>query len=220
MLAASMALAGPPTDVIGPPVHLPATGQTETFPASSRDGRSLPVFDDGRVRAGAPLSYRDNGDGTVTDLNTALVWEKKCTGCEGLHDVGARFPWSADGETETVWDWLAGVNSEDGRGLAGYTDWRIANVTELLGIVDYGAVDPAVSGAFHGTLCDRRCTDTDRPSCSCTGAGEYWTSTTFSDFPAHAYAVFFGKGLVNDRVKTGSRHVRAANMRRRRLVRK
>ncbi len=30
-----------------------------------------------KVQAGATLSYTDNGDGTITDNNTGLMWEKK-----------------------------------------------------------------------------------------------------------------------------------------------
>jgi hypothetical protein len=37
--------------------RLPATGQTTSYVKG----------DDGDIRAGAPLKYRDNGDGTVTD---------------------------------------------------------------------------------------------------------------------------------------------------------
>ena len=46
---------------------LPATGQTSSFVPG----------DDGVIQAGAPLSYTNNGDGTVTDNNTGLMWEKK-----------------------------------------------------------------------------------------------------------------------------------------------
>jgi hypothetical protein len=31
---------------------------------------------DGDIQAGATLRYRDNGNGTITDQNTKLVWEK------------------------------------------------------------------------------------------------------------------------------------------------
>jgi hypothetical protein len=37
------------------------------------------------VRAGAALSYTDNDDGTVTDHNTGLMWEKK-DDSGGIHD--------------------------------------------------------------------------------------------------------------------------------------
>src|SRR5438046_6494225 len=36
---------------------------------------ALPIY--GELRRGAPLSYTDNGDGTIIDNNTGLVWEKQ-----------------------------------------------------------------------------------------------------------------------------------------------
>src|SRR5437773_4101103 len=54
----------------------PATGQTTVFHTG----------DDGDIQAGATLSYTDNGDGTITDNNTCLIWEKKSF--DGtIHDV-------------------------------------------------------------------------------------------------------------------------------------
>jgi len=190
---------------------LPASGQTKRHTADRADSGTgqVPVFDDGHIRAGAPLRYRDNGDGTITDLNTQLMWEKKCSACDGLHDARGRYRWSGDGRVETIWDWLRHINAEGKKGFAGYSDWRIPNVNELVSIVDYGKVLPAANEAFQGDLCAAECSDLKQPGCNCTQIGEYWTSTTFSDFPAHAFVVFFGMGLVNDRVKTNQAYVRA-----------
>src|ERR1700728_2079523 len=58
------------------PQRFPATGQTSSYVAG----------DDGDIRAGAPLSYRDNGDGTITDKNTHLIWEKKDQAEGGIHN--------------------------------------------------------------------------------------------------------------------------------------
>jgi hypothetical protein len=55
-------VSGPPP----PPTAFPATGQTTSYAPG----------DDGDVQAGAPLSYTDNGDGTITDNNTGRMWEK------------------------------------------------------------------------------------------------------------------------------------------------
>jgi hypothetical protein len=66
--------------------------------------------DDGSVQSGAPFGYRDNGDGTITDLNTGLMWEKKvnidqqfqieCTdesgSCANPHDADNSYSWSFD----------------------------------------------------------------------------------------------------------------------------
>ena len=54
----------------------PATGQTTCFDSAG----AIPCAgtgEDGEVRAGARLRYRDQGNGTILDLNTGLTWEKK-----------------------------------------------------------------------------------------------------------------------------------------------
>ena len=43
--------------------------------------------------AGAPLRYQDNSDGTITDLNTGLMWEKKSDD-GSLHDKDDLYSWS------------------------------------------------------------------------------------------------------------------------------
>ena len=69
--------------------RLPATGQLTSYAAT----------DDGAVRAGAALHYQDNGDGTITDLNTGLMWEKKVrrdgsTDASNLHDADNCYRWA------------------------------------------------------------------------------------------------------------------------------
>jgi hypothetical protein len=71
------------------PQRLPATGQTTSYVAG----------DDGAIRAGAPLKYRDNGDGTVTDENTNLMWEKKDQAGGGLHNWNNTYPWEGHAQT-------------------------------------------------------------------------------------------------------------------------
>lgn len=146
----------------------PASGQTTAYPADKNDGivGPVPVPDDGTVQAGAPLSYTDNGDGTITDNNTGLMWEKKSFDA-GLHNWITGYRWSGDGSQETIWDWIEDVNAEGGTGFAGYNDWRIPNVRELQSIVDYGRISPSIDPLFGPTA----------PSA-------YWTSTTDASAPA------------------------------------
>jgi uncharacterized protein DUF1566 len=191
-------------------VHFPASGQTKSYKARKADGsESVAVPDDGAVQAGARLRFIDKGDGTVTDLNTGLMWEKKCDTCGGLHDSRSMYRWSGDGKSETIWDWLDKLNAEGGQGFARHRDWRIPNVKELLSIIDYARFNPAVGDAFNGTGCESGCKKLADPKCSCVAADLYWTSTTFSDFPAHALIVDFRAGQVDDRVKTNRHYVRA-----------
>jgi hypothetical protein len=73
------------------------------------------VPDDGTVGAGGALRYADNGDGTISDLNTGLMWEKKSDD-GSIHDKDDVHSWSGTGTEQTVWDWLDDLNA--GRSLA------------------------------------------------------------------------------------------------------
>lgn len=186
----------------------PATGQTTAFGAGS----------DGQVRAGAALVYWDNGDGTVTDQNTGLMWERK-DDSGGIHDVDQTFSWSTgtnamDGTVTTVF--LAQLNDVNGGGancFAGFCDWRIPNIKELQSIIDYQTPDPTISLAFHNGLndprsaCDSPCI---LPACACTDADYYWSSTALISNPqVYAYFVDFREGGVDRDSKTALKRVRA-----------
>ena len=73
----------------------PATGQTTSYAPSTSTTTGAPVKDDGAVRAGGALRFQDNGDGTITDLNTQLMWEKKSSRDGSLHDAFLTFAWSS-----------------------------------------------------------------------------------------------------------------------------
>jgi len=68
--------------------------------------------------------FKDNGDGTVTDLGTALMWTKD-----------ANLP----GDTLTFYQALDYIESmNEGKNLNfGYTDWRLPSLTELRSLIDF-----------------------------------------------------------------------------------
>ncbi|OOZ38542.1 hypothetical protein BOW53_15155 [Solemya pervernicosa gill symbiont] len=85
--------------------------------------------------------FTDNGDGTVSDELTGLMW-KQCS--EGLSttttacDTGgsATYGWqSALGQAWTV----------NGVGFAGNNDWRLPNLKELASIVEQGCHEPSIN---------------------------------------------------------------------------
>jgi len=164
----------------------PATGQTMCWDSSAASIPCAGTGQDGDFQKGAPLSYADNGDGTITDNNTSLVWEK--LSMDGsVHDVGNRYTWDQAFSVH-----VAKLNSTR---FAGHADWRVPNVRDLLSIVNYAVYRPAVSAAFN-TGCTAGCTVL---MCSCTGASlpsGYWSSTTFALFTGVAWAVDFDFGLV------------------------
>jgi hypothetical protein len=160
------------------------TGQTTSYGTGS----------DGAVQAGVSRSYTDNGDGTITDNKTGLMWEKKDQ-AGGIHDWSNYYTWSGasygstnimDGTITTAF--LATLNA--GGGFAGHTDWRIPNQNELLSLVNYENVSPSVDAAFN-TSCAASCTVL---TCSCTQSSLYWSSTTYRNGPDYAWDVFFYDG--------------------------
>lgn len=106
--------------------------------------------------AGISCRYRDNLDGTLTDLDTGLQWEKK-TNDGSVHDVGNLYSWSSSGtEPDGTFftAFLRALNnceSSDGTtvtgGFAGRCDWRLPSIEELEGIVDQTAPGCGSSGS-------------------------------------------------------------------------
>ena len=66
-------------------------------------------------------SYRDNGDGTVTDLTTGLMWQR---------DPGAKM---------TLKQAVAGAAACR---LGGYRDWRLPTIKELYSLILFSGTDP------------------------------------------------------------------------------
>jgi hypothetical protein len=188
-LAAAIGGAPPPGDV-----SFPATGQITCW------GDVGPIAcagtgQDGEMRAGTPLGYVDNGDGTITDLVTRLVWEKKSDD-SSIHDKDATYSWSAAYST-----FIAGLRTT---AFAGHTDWRLPNVKELQSLVNYEVGAPALSLAFN-TGCAPGCSVT---TCSCAETF-YWSSTTAQDDPSGAWLVSHVFGNTNSESKATLQLVRA-----------
>lgn len=162
--------------------QFPASGQTTVHRAG----------DDGAIQAGATLSYTDNGDGTITDNNTGLEWEKKSDDEAFNDNDNTTFPHDKD----NAYTWnnafavhVAGLNTAN---FAGFNDWRLPNVKELQSIVNYEVFNPSVSTAFNTT-----CAGATVLTGSCTAASGYWSSTTFANGPGLAWGVNFFDGFLD-----------------------
>lgn len=192
----------------------PATGQKTCWTGGHWDGHAsvspieVPCAgtgQDGETQAGATLQFRDNGDGTVTDLNTALMWEKKSSD-GGIHDYRAAYPWSGFDQGLTAPQWADQLNVWK---FAGYDDWRLPNIRELLSIIDFGKGSPMVAAEFHDE-CTEGCTVL---TCSCTASengAEYWSSTQELQYPDGTYSVSYGPDtVIDDPYELSKLHVRA-----------
>lgn len=189
---------------------LPATGQTTTYAATTKlAGGATAVADDGATRAGWSPAFVDNGDGTITDRHTGLMWEKKCHGCGGLHDVDTRIPWEAGGGAVDVAGWLEAMNVEAGSGFAGYGDWRLPDAGELLGLIDFENFNPAVGPAFDGPGCGLPCASVRDPECSCTRLGSYWAGGESPNPEGTLTTVAFHLGVVWGHTEDNDAYVRA-----------
>lgn len=148
-----------------PPARLLKTGQTTSYGTGT----------DGDLQVGMPQTFVDNGDGTITDVKTGLMWEKKSND-GSVHDVTNTYtwsagpPWTASGTVFT--SFLSTLNS--GSGFAGYTDWRLPNRRELDSLVHLETRNPATFAAFN-SACPPGC---DVLACSCIIAGRYWSSSS------------------------------------------
>ncbi len=153
--------------------------------------------------------FTDNGDGTVTDAFTALVWEQK-TDDGSVHDEANSYQWSAGSENvggsggngSVFTSFLATLNS--GAGFAGANGWRLPTFPELQTILlDY----PCTSG--NCSCPSDTCVDTTfGPTQTDWG---YWSATSrVTSSSYYSWLVLFdGTGFVGPDFKTLSRNVRA-----------
>jgi len=204
---------------------LPKTGQTTCWNSSGVVVACAGTGHDGDVQAGQAKAFVNNGNGTISDDSTGLVWEVKCDGalCPTIHDKDTSYMWAdafavhvatlnntCDGDNVTS----CTQNSPDcdgiGNGLCGHggsRDWRVPNLLELETIWDLeqsSASPPTTFAAFDA--CAPNCNVT---SCSCTAADFYWSSTTFASGPTTAWAVDLSAGVLSSLSKIVSRRVRA-----------
>lgn len=188
------ALAG--EDLVGQAQPL-KTGQTQCWnvigqaiPCSTEPGH------DGASQRGLARSYVENGDGTITDERTGLMWEK-LSDDDSLHDKDHVYQ-----RPDALTVKIALLNQ---MAFAGYTDWRLPNVSELQSLASYGTSAPAVAPAFH-TGCVPWCTV---QTCSCTRGDVHWTSTGSPANGLNVLLVDFASGSVVEGGETHSHPVRA-----------
>ena len=127
----------------------------------------------------------DNGDGTITDVNTGLMWEKQSNRDGSVHDTSNLYTWD-----QAFSGHVATLNTMS---FAGHTDWRVPNLRELQSIANYQNSNPAVSPAFN-TGCTFGCTVL---TCSCNTSADYWSSSSYASIPSGAWFVDFLDGAVD-----------------------
>jgi len=128
--------------------------------------------------------FKDNGDKTISDNATELMWSKD--------DSGTGMDW------EQALKWVQVKNAEN---YLGYNDWRLPNAKELQSIVDYSKSpattnSPAIDPIFNTTKINNEKGIEDY--------GYFWSSTTHiasgrnvneSSAGSQAAYIPFGRGM-------------------------
>ena len=98
--------------------YLPDTGQTINYTSTFGEDADYTIH---------PPAYLNNGDGTISDKVTGLMWQQTDGG-------------------EMTWD--NATNYPSTLTLGGYGDWRLPTAHEIFGIVCHGAINPALNTNF------------------------------------------------------------------------
>jgi hypothetical protein len=126
-------------------------------------------------------SYTDNGNGTVTDKETGLTWQKCSKGQSGNDCSGEATP--------VVWEDAARYCNK--LALGGRTDWRLPSYKELLTLAKHGAA-PTIDTTYFPN----------------TEAYGYWSSTVDVHDSGSAWYASFEDGYVHDYYKDFDYYVR------------
>ena len=125
-------------------------------------------------------AFTDNGDGTITDAATGLMWMQE--------------------DSKTGMTWKNALSYAENFTYAGYSDWRLPDVKELQSIVDYtrspqSSNSAAIDPLFDCTQITNEAGEADYPF--------YWSSTTHANWVTGSEGgwgayVSFGRAMGNE----------------------
>ncbi len=158
-----------------------ADGRIKGYPTGAMPGQSVDkqyyvLYVRGNAEYGIN-DFADNGDGTVSDNATGLMWNQDDSG-EGML-------------------WSDALDYAEGSELAGHNDWRLPNAKELQSIVDYSRSPSTSNSAAIDPILN--CTEIINEAGQ-SDYGSYWSSTTHSNWVedhsgANAAYVCFGRAM-------------------------
>ena len=155
-----------------------ADGRIKGYPTGAMPGRATGkkfyvLYVRGNQNYGKN-NFTDNGNGTITDAATGLMWMQNDSG-EGI-------------------TWEEALKYAEKQEYAGYNDWRLPNIKELQSIVDYSRApgltnSAAIDPIFVCTHIQNEAGQPDFPY--------YWSSTTHASMHGgnEAAYVSFGRAM-------------------------
>lgn len=159
---------------------LPKTGQTVSYQ----------LYDDGHYQYGwwknrgyaankiRFISKTIDTDKVLIDRATGLMWatDGERGGCDGNRED----------------DWAYAIAYARGLVFAGFTNWRLPTILELITLIDFGRSSPAIDVSLFPNFEE----------------GDYWTSTTAAYLSAMAWTINFTFGVPSQSGKTGDYYLR------------
>ncbi|PQJ95729.1 DUF1566 domain-containing protein [Chromatium okenii] len=135
------------------------------------------------VRGGQSFnSFVDNGNDTVTQLNTGLMWAKCSEGQTGSDCAGEA----------TGMVWSEALNAANNSHLGGYSDWRLPNVKELQALADYSFSNPVIDTSYFPN----------------TPNSWFWSSSSYANYSGYAWNIDFGIGNIYNSYQYSFNNVR------------
>lgn len=159
------------------------TGQDQCFNDSieiSPPNPGEPFFGQDAQYNGTQFSFQDNGDGTVTDLNTGMMWQQ-----------------TPDLDNKSTW--AEAVAGADTFILVGYDDWRLPHIKELYSLIDFRGSSMDTIPYIDTTFFDFEWGDTTQGERLIDA--QYWSSTEYVGLTMNGDATAFGVNFADGRIK-------------------
>ncbi|PHS58558.1 MAG: hypothetical protein COB17_03010 [Sulfurimonas sp.] len=114
---------------------------------------------------------RDDAKEIIVDTTTNLIWQ--------------------DNATTAAMTWSSSISYCESLSLGSFSDWRLANITELTSLVDFTLSSPSINSKFKNI-----------------NTNHYWSSTTKKSDTLSALDINFIYGNHHSELKTASLYVR------------
>lgn len=138
-------------------------------------------------------NFVNNGNGTITDNNTSLMWKRD------YEMLTTGLPVSWDDCISVVkqcdrFSWQDALKRATSDRTGGYSDWRVPNIKELRSLVDESRISPAINlGFFPATIFQ----------------GHFWSSSPTSDINGYmnlAWSLASDYGQIDPKTSRVSKH--------------
>ena len=154
--------------------------KTSSRPAKTGQTTSSATGDDGNLQKGVAwpsTRFTSNGDGTVTDNLTGLIWLKVANYNSTVGGTGTATWANALNFCNALQDGQCGLSDGSSAG-----DWRLPNRNELLSLNDLSEANP--------------CLPSGHPFSSVQSSSSYWSSSAYAANTSNAWIVDLDAGNV------------------------